>query len=284
MPKKALVGLMISSMLTWCCKEVSSNDTINVGESTKRTHVVHPSIDGFTYCYGYEQKVLACKNQYGYIYYDMDLYYTPFTSVSNLYLIHVKGEFTSGYVANKTGQSGFNSMYDLDGGMISIKVKQVVTNMHRSSSLTTLIGAPNSSNINTTVISQYGSSLTLGSQFQAGVSLSNISLQKISSIGLNISQSTSISSVSQDPIISHQTDSEDINKDSWLFTYASYGRITYQLDTYYLFEAKGDGANFQDYSFSFEVGLKLDAVAWHGYLWENHKYVEHTFYESFGLY
>lgn len=268
------------------CYFISLND-INYSMqsiSKKSTHINHPNIDGFTYNFGYETKQLVASNSYGYIYYDMDLYYTPFTQTSRLYLMHLKGEYTSGYVATLSGQSGFNDKYDNDAGLLSINIRRVIDNYHVSSNLTPVASWPQSSSQTATVTSSFGASLTLGSEFERGVSIDDATITKTNSTSIQFSYNNSVSVTGEDPQISCQTDASNVNKTIWTYKYASYGRTTYVLDTYYLFEVKNNGVNFQEYSFAFDVELKLDAVSYHGWLWENHQYVTAEFPTGYGLY
>jgi hypothetical protein len=56
------------------------------------------------------------------------------------------------------------------------------------------------------------------------------------------------------------------------------------MNCYYLFELKNDGNGYQDYSFKFDVGIKMTDIAWKGYIWQQLRDTDATMNDSYGLY
>ncbi|MBP3713310.1 MAG: hypothetical protein J6I69_01930 [Bacilli bacterium] len=99
------------------------------------THASHPSIPGFEYSYGFLEQLKSSRAE-GYFYYDLDVYFSQFTDVSRLYLIHVSSNFTLGSIAAYNGESNFDAGYNLWSGYIHIYAYQQIEGGKRSSSFT----------------------------------------------------------------------------------------------------------------------------------------------------
>ena len=280
--KDCFVNFFVASLLSL---SVPQNRPLAFQSPVKKTHVSHPEIPGFYYSYGYVNSPVLAKNKYGYMYYDMDVYYSHFTSCSNLYLIHVKGQFTSAYVAKHAQVAGdWDDFYDLDGGLISIDVDRQMDNTHVSSSIQYIASWPTSSTQEVTYTTSYSGTATLSAGLEAGVSLDNVGIKGTVGASASITISESVSVTAPDPLVSRQNDPNEHDKVIWTFRYAKFGRVTYDLDVYYLFEVKNDGNNYQDYSFKYDVRLQMDTVAFDGLWWETHQYLDNTYHESYGLY
>ncbi len=103
---------------------------------------------------------------------------------------------------------------------------------------------PNSSNCTTTFTSSYGINASFGTSFNSGVELGNggtlkISADQTNSSSLSLSFNKSVSTVTDDPRLSAQTNGSNYLEAQWDYEVGNFdvaGHLTYSLETYYLFE------------------------------------------------
>ncbi len=251
----------------------------------KRSYSEHPSIPGFEYAYGLSERVLSSSAS-GYFYYDMDLYYTQFTSVSRLYIIHNTVDFTSGYIAIQNDETGYNDDFDLWSGYLHVApgYKHWAEGWKNSSTIIYKESWPRSSDFTKVVTSYFSTDYIFRTSIEAGISLSEglyISATTSSSIVLSFDKDVAVSS--PEPTISYQLSPSNPKEGQWFYQYDVPGRATYELDTYYLFEVKDDGLGFQAYSFPFTVDVKMKNIAYQGLPNEQMQSNIETFSHSYGL-
>ena len=262
--KKLILPTLLCLVLSTGTSVFNDNSTQNslASNTVKRSYVNHPTISGFTYEGGAHHSYLAADVGIGYTYYDMDIYYSPFTSVSRLYLIHTIAEFTSGSIATDIGEFGYDRTAQQTGGLVSIELKSKSnsnTGAH-TSSYEPVAAFPMSTETTVTINSSYSENLTLNAEVSAGISLTDFSIGGKVGEGLTLSYSTGQSTTSPDPLVSYQKSPSNRCKSSWLFKFASVAPTTYVHEAFYFFEVKNDGNQYSDYSFAFDVSLRLDAV------------------------
>lgn len=117
MYRKALVSCLIC--ISIFNVNINSTDNVQSKIETKKSYNSHEEINGFQWTTGFVNKSVN-KDPVGCFYYDVDVYSTDFTNCSKLFLLHTKGEFTSGYIAkqNSSNDNYFDSNYDLWSGYI----------------------------------------------------------------------------------------------------------------------------------------------------------------------
>lgn len=218
--------------------------------------------------------VLDCKD--GYVYYNMDVYKLPYTSKSNLYLIHVITDWTPGYIAYKNTNTKYDESRSLSKGYVHLTLERYSDEDKSAygSKITPKAMWPLSSNVETTITSSYGLSLMSNNGLEKGLNLGeggSISLNKTSSnsTALTFSYNKSQSSTADDPWLSSQTNSENVLEAQWYFEIQNKeiaGRITYTLETYYLFE-------MDNYSYinankdAFILNYSVEFISAYQFLW-----------------
>lgn len=288
-----VVSFILSLVAICSSSFIKSHYSLNQGNGILKqtniepySHNSHPYIPGFSYSYGYvdANRIAIANKKTGYFYYDMDVYFTDFTSVSRLFLIRVKVDFTPGCEAYDNGNKEFDSRFSLYKGYIHINLYQKLDLYAQSSSIAVKQGWPQSSNFTSTVTSSYGSSINLNATLGAGVSLTEgLSAKAQAGVGLSLSFNKSIAVTGPEPSISYQR-GDSVKDMQWNYEYAEQGNNTYSLETYYLFEAKNNGIGYQDYSFGFDVEIHMDNVAYRHYWWEQHEEIDYHVSEEYGLY
>ena len=191
-----VVSFILSLVAICSSSFIKSHYSLNQGnEILKQTniepysHNSHPYIPGFSYSYGYvdANRIAIANKKTGYFYYDMDVYFTDFTSVSRLFLIRVKVDFTPGCEAYDNGNKEFDSRFSLYKGYTHINLYQKLDLYAQSSSIAVKQGWPQSSNFTSTVTSSYGSSINLNATLSAGVSLTEgLSAKAQAGVGLTL--------------------------------------------------------------------------------------------------
>ncbi len=270
---------------------ISQNSTVlpsmkQFSTSVKKTYADHPSIAGFQYNYGSVNKTLA-KEPTGYFYYDVDVYYSNFTDVSRLYIIHVRSNFTPGKQANLNGDNYFDWNYDLWTGYIHLKAYQYTEGNKRSSSFRFIKSWPlsNSDSLTYSVTSGFSSSLTLSNEIKSGIDFAgNATVEKTSSSGFTLAFSETTTIYGQEPEVSRQDAAYNQQESQWYYSFKKPCESSFQLDTYYMFELKNDGYGYQDYSFKYDVDIKMTDIAWRGYLWQQQRDTTTSLNDSYGLY
>ena len=235
------------------------------------SHNYHPEINGFTYNFGYTDQIFASEPT-GYFYYDTDFYYADFSTNSRLYIMRIAADFTCGKMANLNGDKSYDINYRTISGYIHSKIKQVSSGSKRSSSINYITSWPLSNvteeTSTATISTSFGGKLTLSSAFSVNSSLMDgVVISEKYSNGFELSFDRQVTVTTPNPTISHQRNGNDALQAEWFFQFAQPVETSYSLDTYYLFEVKNDGQNYQSYSFGYEYEIKLTCSAWEGYLW-----------------
>lgn len=261
--------------------------TPNIGR--KETKSSHPVIQGFDYAGGFTERRLVSQNNTGYFYWDLNFYQTEYTDVSNLFLAHIHVEFTSGYIANKNGESfegkKYDSAYDLDEGYVHVKARNSNTLTYKSSTLNFIGAWPSSDNFTFTMTSTTSHQVSFNAGGSVNYSIGHgLKITGNAGIGytLIVSDSTSISG--PEPKWSKQASSSDAMELQWNYDYEDLGRVTLAQDCYYLFEVCNDGTGpNNDFSFLFDVEIKMSNVKYKNYWWESHKDTSEDYECSYGV-
>lgn len=283
--RRAVLALAIAGSL--CAVPLVDGEVATIPNlrtsDVERTHAAHPDIEGMTYCFGSTSAMLVQQNKSGYFYYELDYYYTPFTAESNLYLIHVKTEFTSGYIATQNGEKGFSDMFDLYKGYVHMSVSQREDGNKKSSTLNYVTAWPSSSTFTKSYSSTTGLEISLGSDdgIEAG---DKVKIEVGTSTSIKITCSDTVTIYGDEPSLSAQTSASNSYERQWNYEYSGLGRVTYTLDTYYMFEAVGDGTGYQDYSFDLNLDIQMKNVKYKGYLWQSTSTTESDTVVPFGMY
>ena len=212
----------------------------------------------------------------GYVYYYTDFYMSSFSDESSLILIHTNASFTPGYTArqNNTKREDGSDYADvrLKRGYIHMTANQYVNGNDYGGDITLKQFWPKSSSVTTTIETTYGQSININGDFDKGVSIGGNGFEaKIDAglgLGLEFSYIKTISSTSEDPIVSSQQSSSDHNCVQYNFEVLyreTAGKITYNFDTYYLYEVshESEGVFFESIDFTIEIGLVCEyQVLW----------------------
>lgn len=221
-------------------------------------------------------KVLDCDD--GYAYYDLEIYKASYTSNSNLFLIHCETVFTPGYVArinNETQSNGNNyKEYMLKRGYVHLGLKRYNENNKLGGTIAPKLMWPSSSSVTTTFTSTYGVSSTIGGSFGRGIELGNggsiaATANASNSSSLTFTYNQSLSSVVSDPVLSNQFSSSDYMEAQWSFEVLNKdvaGKLSYHLDTYYLFEMSKNTTNCGENAFTLDYSVMYQGQ-YIGFLW-----------------
>lgn len=242
-------------------------------EAIARTPLDHPTISGFTYETGDRQQVIATEPT-GYFYYDADIYYSEFTTNSRLYIIHLRVDFTPGSAASKI-DSKYDWHYDLWSGEIQIEAERKWEGNRHTSSLQYAKSWPLSNSDTTTysVSSSFGGNYTISKDIEAGAKFGEgAGITEKTSHGFTLGFEKTTTIYGEEPGISAQK-SPDQTKDiyTWVYQYHVQSGLTFRMNTYYMFEVKNDGTLGSQYSFDYNIKIKMTNVAWRTYWWEQHK-------------
>lgn len=282
--KLLAVARSICAMGVSSCFGSSSFSELN--HRVLKTRDDHPYVKGFTYAGGSYGKELA-KSSYGYFYSDTDYYYTPFTDVSRLYLVRVRTNFTPGSVASSNGESGFDNHYDLWSGYIHIQpFARTEGSFKKSSSYHYIKSWPlsNSDSLSCTVTSSFGVNYTIGSDIEAGTGLpSGATITAKTGVSVTFGFSTSTSVYGPEPSISHQDSPSNHDRAQWNYQFSSPRTSSYAMDCYFLMEVKNDAIAYQNYSFGYQVDVKMTNTAWEKFAWRQHKDTTNSLSYACGL-
>lgn len=231
------------------------------------------STDGFNHVFGFDSPGIRVgqygDSRVGYFYYDMDIFTTPFTENSMLVLIHTETSATSGYVAYRGGSSTFDSNYNLYFLKVEVQIPRIMdtSNGSHTGSVNRIIYWPMSGEDSptgtATYTSSYGESTTLTSAFRGGINQDGVYLEyeRETTISYTFTSEATISTI--DPIYSSQrlpNDGLKFNGFSYFIEYAQYGRITYTMNTYSLYEIAYNVANFNRNGFVVRYGIDMEVV------------------------
>ena len=268
------------------CDATASQSCFPVQAAIKKTHSDHPTIPGFSYSYGSVNKFLASEST-GYFYYDIDVLFSQFTTNSRLYIIHVRSNFTPGSQATRNGLNSYDAHYDLWSGYVHINSYQYSSNGKASSSYKFIKSWPlsNSNELTSSISSSFGGSYTISREISAGVSFpEGVVVTQKNSSGFSLNFQTATTLYGPEPSLSRQEDANNQQQIDWEYQFANIYSGSYEMNCYYLFELKNDGNGYQDYSFKFDVGIKMTDIAWKGYIWQQLRDTDATMNDSYGLY
>lgn len=257
----------------------------------------YPVIDGFTHIYSFDEPKLcdgktSGGKKIGYFYYDLDLYKTAFTENSMLVLVHTKTMATSGYVANRGGDSSYNDRFDLTSLNVIVSLPRI-TDTSRGShtgSVERVAFWPvkedfeNSGTVSHT--SSFGFQAEFNGQIEGGIDAGGLYIEGGAGPTISFTFGSSTTITTSDPIYSSQMlpqTSTNINAFSYFIDYAHYGRSTYIMNTYSLYEVGYNVSNFNRegfvirYSVNMEVGENLLA-----YL-DNYENINYSYELRFNL-
>ncbi len=218
----------------------------------------------FEYDDGMRSMKLFQNDSYGYGYYGVQIYSTPFAknSVVNsrLFLIHTIVDFTPGYAAYKNDEKDFLSNSYLKSGYLHLSFFEYEDEdrLARSSSFYLKDMFPRSSSIKKTITSSVGNEYTLSNGFESGVNLDgDITLKGNRSQGLAVSFGSSYSFSTDEPELSAQMSPSNSDQLQWSFEYLSLDKITYTLNTYSVLEVLNDGRGYEDYAFGIKIDIQM---------------------------
>ncbi len=247
------------------------------GYSEKATSTVASKsnnlFDGFTFMGGFPEKVKILDFSYGYIYYDIQIYRTQFTSNSDLYLVGMQTEFTPGWVAYRNGNTNYGMNYILNNGYVHLEaIKYEESPTKKGGNVFLKAYWPTSTTFTTTVTSSTGLTLNMNQSVEAGVDLDGgVSLKATQTKGLSISFNRSVGVTYTDPYLSAQSSPTNPKQAQWNYKVTSNTakKVTYYLQTYYLFEMDNTNVNAGDDAFSFYYKVFMENSALLGIRW-NH--------------
>lgn len=231
----------------------------------------HPVIEGFDWIYSYNSPRFVGDDKHetgkiGYMYMDMDLYTTRFTSQSVLLLMHTTTTFTPGSTASKI-DTHYSGRLDLDSAYVLNEVPQMRDNSngYTTGSVHLVEYWPKSSQESEVVInSETGFDLDLDLGFEAGVDAGGATLKFSPGVGLTINFGNRAVVTQDEPSFSSERSpvSGDwpYNSYSYAIQYSGLGKVTYTLETYSLFEIIDDGIGFNDFSFVVVYDATMDVV------------------------
>ncbi len=243
--------------------EPSPISTMSVGS--------HPVIDGFDWIYSYNSPKFVDDEEHttdkiGYMYMDIDLYTTRFTSQSVLLLMHTTTSCTSGNTASIFSDD-YNERLDLDSIKVLNEVPQMRDNSngYTTGSVNLIEYWPKSTQQSEAVInSETGFDLDLDLAFEAGVDAGGATLKFSPGVGLTISFGNQAVVTQDEPSFSSErspiSDDWPYNSYEYSIQYSGLGKVTYTLETYSLFEIVDDGIGFNDFSFVVVYDATMDVV------------------------
>lgn len=244
---------MLPELLLTCFTSISggvpskASDADNISQETSTQLLSESDIQGFSLISDPEP-FKAIESSDGYLYLDVSLYKSPYTEKSNLYILNTEATFTPGVVAlaNGSKQSNGESFVQayLSSGFLHVEIKQAYNEGWRKSGAIAIKECwPQSSNVSTTISSSFGSTLSEEFSIDGGVEIGNGGFVGKGGVGYSTSLSFSfqknLSSLTSDPVLSHQRDPQNANNLQWSYRVlknAVAGSISYVIDSYVIFE------------------------------------------------
>lgn len=233
--------------------------------STNRANNI--TYDGFDVLYRSEEfPALECDD--GYINTQINVYNAPFTTKSNLILVRLDNTIVPGHVArlNNDTQENGNSYkdYNFKAGYVHVYAtsweKEVDYSLTLySGQILNEVAWPRSDKVQTTITNSYGFESTIGNEFENGVSLGDgvtVKVGNSTSASVTLSYTKTVSSISNDPVMSYHYSSND-DRYEWSLETLNVevsGAVVYNFSTYYLFELNDNGV-LSDCQKSFDLHL-----------------------------
>ncbi len=209
----------------------------------------------------YQGSFRESKAPYGYI----DVLYTVkkyrSSTTSSLYLVESKASFIPGKMAKDNGDNNYGDWYN-KSGYIHVEAKQAVNEIDqatiRKGGIPKLKDAyPENSPGMITVSSTYSIGATLGYSFTNGFSLDNITMEQNREMGLNISYAYTKAYTNQEPALSTQISSTNLNEYQWTYNYVDERNETNHINTGYLFEMNNYNHDLFEGDLSLEYNYKM---------------------------
>lgn len=242
---------------------------------------------------GFLEPFKILENSDGYAYYNTEVYKANYTSTSNLYIFHAETVFTPGAVARINGEKQSNGKtykdYMLDTGYVHLSLKQYKEGDAVGGDITSKLLWPSSSSVTSTFTSSFGNSLSNSFNLGGEVSLGNGGSLKLTTgasnqTSLTFSYNESTSSVVSDPMLSSQLSPSNSLEAQWTYQIVNKdiaGRLSYHLDTYYMFEMKTNAKNCNVDAFVLDYQIMFQNQ-YIGFLWAT--YDGWTFNNSVTIY
>lgn len=253
-----IISLLLATSLT-CSNSGIQTSSYNKDEIKNQDQT--SEINGLTHIGGFSQPNKILDNISGYAYYDVQVYRTPFTYKSNLFIVNVTAEFTPGYQALLNGHNNYND-YKLFNGYLHCKAER--SNIVNTNDVNYKTSLPDTSSFTTTFTTSSSSSYNFNSELKGGISLSDgISLTGGVGSGLTVSYNKSIATTYSDPYISKQYSPDDAKEIEWNYTCSNSdiaGATTYKLDTYYIFEMDKAILDIKSNAFTFYIDIGMTNI------------------------
>ncbi len=218
--------------------------------------------------------IKVLESDCGYAYVEMDLYKSPYTDKSNLYLLNSKVNFTPGIIPQIHGDrqddgSKFKEAYLKYGGF-DFELEQYNEGWRRSGNISIKASWPYSTNVSTTISSSFSKTLSFG--ISNGQSTGNLNGGFLS-VEANSMFTTSVayqftktlSSVTADPMLSHQYSPQSVENLEWTYITQNpevAGTITYNVNSYVLFEMDNTAMNMSSDAFRCRVNTFYQNTEW----------------------
>lgn len=251
MVRNKIVASLCFALLGVSCGTSKSINFIN--NNVYLASNLYDDILGFTYFDGTSLPVLAMSNESGYLYYDLDIYYTKFTRLSDLFFVKLVSEFTPGSVAYRNGHHEFDSNYYLYEGYTHMKVDGLnhydEDRQIRSPGVELKKYFPYDLNQGTAtksydIIATYGTSLSLSSELSSGADFGGgVSCKSTITNSFTVTYDQSVAITNPDPNLTINTAPNDQLLKEWSYKYAYEGDETYRLTTFLIFEINSASAH-----------------------------------------
>lgn len=245
----------------------SKNQIKKSGIYATKEAITNNSIDGFTFLSSTKNRLVLDYFD-GYLYSQFFYYMTPYTTKSNLVLVKTVNSFTPGYIAYRNGNTNYHEANRLYCGYVHLTYNQLYVEPNIIGGPINLVASwPMSSSFQTTISSAYGSSLSNKNSLTEGISIGNCvisTIEKNNEVSMSLSYQKTVSTTSEDPILSYQHSPSKTTSSQWYFEISNYdvaGKVTYNLITYDLLEISNEiHINCLDYAFSLTSAFSFTTV------------------------
>lgn len=249
-----ILSLFLATSLAFSNSQIQTCYSIDEIETESET----TEINGLTHIGGFSNPDKILDSFSGYVYYDVQVYKTPFTYKSNLFIVNVTAEYTPGYQALLNGHNNYLS-YQLYNGYLHCRSEHSgIVNTYDPKFITAL---PDTSSFTTTFTSSSSTAYSFNSELKCGIDLVNgISLSGSAGKGLTVSYNHEISTTYSDPYISKQYSPSNSREIEWNYTCSSTGvarLATYKLNAYYIFEMDKTTIDIKSNAFIFYIDIGM---------------------------
>lgn len=247
--------------LTFICTISTSNLTFSPStiwvdyDNNSEVSTCSSQTNPFVKLGGFPEPYKVIDNGDGYVYYNTETFRANYTDYSNLYLIHVETIFTPGYVAHANGETLSDGSsykeYMLKRGYVHLGLKQYTEDDKIGGTISPKLMWPSSSSVTTTFTSSYSTALSKGISFSTGIEIGNggsiVGTAGVSNTtSITFTYTESKSNTVSDPMLSNQYSPSDNKEAQWNFEVSdaeTAGKLSYHLDTYYMFEMTNNAKN-----------------------------------------